>query len=100
MTITRTTTTSTAVSYPELGVTATSTTAEVTISYDVAGIIFNGVRVTATYTVTVGGVALTEPFRLEFAYSGSGNPLDQAETELQSYFDTLDATATESTTTS
>lgn len=95
MTITRTTSTAAAVTYPELGLTSESSTASVTARYDIARISeFDGKRATAEYTVSIGDSVLTEPFRLNFAYSGSGNPWDQAETELQSYFAKLDAETT------
>lgn len=101
MTISRTVETMAATTYTDLGITAsTGTTTTVTMDYDIASLLdFDGTRATAEFTLSVGGVALQEPFRLNFTYSGTGNPRDQAETELQSYFDRLDAAATADATT-
>mgnify|MGYP001417772818 CR=1 FL=1 len=69
--------------YPGFGA---STDSSVDVTYTVARIVlFDGTMVTAEYDVSVGSDKAVIPYRFTFKYSGSGNPLDQAEPALQSY---------------
>lgn len=42
---------------------------------------------TGVFKVQIGETYSTERFRFMFKYSGQGNPLDQAESALQAWFD-------------
>ncbi len=55
---------------------------------------FDGSHATGVFTMAVNDTYSSEPFRFMFSYSGSGNPLDQAEPALQKYFDAQDAAET------
>lgn len=55
---------------------------------------FDGKTATGVFTVSIGEETSAERFRFTFAYDGSGNPLDQAESALQAYFNTASAEPT------
>lgn len=72
----------------EFGVTTTPAETETEVSYTVSRIInFDGDSITAEYSVSIDSVPVVSPFRFTFKYSGSGNPMDQAEAALKSYLD-------------
>lgn len=72
------------VSYPDFGVTITDSEVDIPVIFEVAGLdSFDGTTVGALFKVTVDGVIGTTPYRHSFLYSGSGNPLDEAEPALK-----------------
>ena len=72
--------------YPGFGASTAAADSSVDVTYTVARIVlFDGTMVTAEYDVSVGSDKAVIPYRFTFKYSGSGNPLDQAEPALQSY---------------
>ena len=63
---------------------------EVELTYAVLRIVsFDNNMVTAEYSVAMNGVASTETILRMFAYSGSGNPIDQAEDQLRAWLSEL-----------
>ncbi|HBX8038498.1 TPA: hypothetical protein MIH20_05645 [Klebsiella pneumoniae] len=56
----------------------------VDVTYTVESInSFDGVNVTAMYAIEIGGEKSPYPHAFTFKYSGSGNPLDEAEPALK-----------------
>ena len=74
-------------SYSSLfGISSDSGDKNVDVTYSVSKIIsFDGNMVTAEFDVSIGGYSTSQPYRFSFPYSGSGNPMDQAEDKLSSY---------------
>lgn len=71
-------------SYPDFGATITEADIDVPVTFDAVGLdSFDGVTVGALFKVTIDGVVGTMPYRFSFQYSGSGNPLDEAEPALK-----------------
>lgn len=63
---------------------------EVELTYSVLRIMsFDNNMVTAEYSVAMNGVASSETIMRMFAYSGSGNPIDQAEDQLRAWLSEL-----------
>lgn len=84
MSVTLTQTLTKEINYPDLGVTVPGGSEIVDVIYTAESInSFDGVNVTALYAVEIGGEK--SPFRhaFTFKYSGSGNPLDEAEPALK-----------------
>ncbi len=80
--------------YDELGLSVPNNSTEVALTYTVARIVdFDGSRVTAEFTVSIAEGTSLVPFRLNFGYSGEGNPMEQAEPALSAYFAAQDAAA-------
>lgn len=72
------------ISYPDLGVTVPGGSETVDVTYTAESInSFDGVNVTALYGVEIGGEKSPYPHAFTFKYSGSGNPLDEAEPALK-----------------
>lgn len=61
---------------------------------------FDGKSATGIFNLSIAGVSSSEHYRFTFDYSGTGNPLDQAEPALQAYFTALDEKIAEVTQTS
>ncbi|HDT5164085.1 TPA: hypothetical protein QHS25_004913, partial [Klebsiella quasipneumoniae subsp. similipneumoniae] len=72
------------INYPDLGVTVPGGSETVEVTYTAESInSFDGVNVTALYAVEIGGEKSPYPHAFTFKYSGSGNPLDEAEPALK-----------------
>lgn len=72
------------INYPDLGVTIPGGTETVDVTYTAESInAFDGVNVTALYSVEIGGEKSPYPHAFTFKYSGTGNPLDEAEESLK-----------------
>lgn len=70
--------------YGDLGSVTDSTATSVDVTYEVARLVdFDGENATAEFTVSVGNVNTGQTTRLLYQYSGTGNPLDQAEEALK-----------------
>lgn len=83
MSVTITQTLTKEINYPDLGVTVPGGSETVDVTYTAESInAFDGVNVTAIYAVEIGGEKSPYPHAFTFKYSGSGNPLDEAESAL------------------
>ena len=72
--------------YAGLGIAVSGDTQSLSVTYSLSKITsFDGNMITAEFTQSINNIALSEPYIFMFKYSGSGNPLDQAEPALQSY---------------
>ena len=72
------------INYPDLGGTVPGGSEIVDVTYTAESInAFDGVNVTAMYAVEIGGEKSPYPHAFTFKYSGSGNPLDEAEPALE-----------------
>ncbi|MDU6380751.1 MAG: hypothetical protein E6558_11375 [Klebsiella pneumoniae] len=72
------------ISYPDLGVTVPDGAESVDVTYTAESInSFDGTNVTALYAIEIGGKKSPYPHAFTFRYSGSGNPLDEAEPALK-----------------
>ncbi len=81
------------------GVAVSNNTLDTDVSYTIRSVDnFNGTTATGIFVREVNGIAYSEPFRFIFKYSGSGNPLEQAEPALQKYFEAQDAAASDANT--
>ena len=66
----------------------------INVSFDIDNIsYFNGSDVVANFRQTISGDKLDGLYSFQFAYSGSGNPIDQAEEKLKEYFTKLGYTS-------
>ncbi|HHO0366152.1 TPA: hypothetical protein ACRR7A_005232 [Klebsiella quasipneumoniae] len=71
------------IEYPTLGVAIADGQETVAVNYTVMNISnFDGENVTARFQVEIGGIQGRFPHEFTFKYSGSGNPLDEAESAL------------------
>lgn len=71
------------INYPDLGVTVPGGSETVEVTYTAESInSFDGIDVTALFAVEIGGEKSPYPHAFTFKYSGSGNPLDEAESAL------------------
>lgn len=71
------------INYPSLGVTSPGGNEVIDVTYSVTSIKnFDGDTVTAAFSVDIGGYQSRFPYEFTFKYSGSGNPLDEAESAL------------------
>ncbi|CAM3691358.1 hypothetical protein SB5544_01100 [Klebsiella variicola] len=69
--------------YPGLRLTVPGGTESVDVTYTATGISnFDGTNVTALFSVAVGNEKSPFDYSFTFQYSGSGNPLDEAEPAL------------------
>lgn len=83
MSFTISTTTDERVCYPKLEVTLPSTVATIEVTYEVTGLTgLSGTTATAQYFATVNGTR-SSVLSFTFEYSGTGNPIDEAEAALQ-----------------
>jgi hypothetical protein len=83
MSVTITQTLTKEINYPDLGVTVPGGSETVDVTYTAESInAFDGVNVTAMYAVEISGEKSPYPHAFTFKYSGSGNPLDEAESAL------------------
>lgn len=72
------------ITYPGLRLTVPGGTESVDVTYTATGISnFDGTNVTALFSVTVGNEKGPFDYSFTFLYSGSGNPLDEAEPALK-----------------
>lgn len=62
---------------------------EIDVVYSIISVSLNQNAATASYTAMING-ATSDLIKFSFEYSGSGNPLVEAETALQSYFESKD----------
>lgn len=65
------------------GVVVNTTTENVEIEYQIEGVYVNGFQGTAEYSRTISGVKSQDFTILNFEYSGSGDPIKQAEDYLK-----------------
>jgi len=78
------------VTYEEVNITLDGEPKEVDITYKVNRIsAFDGNMVTAEFIVSMNGIPSQQTMQRMFAYSGEGNPLDQAEDQLKAWVVTL-----------
>ncbi|HBS5145591.1 hypothetical protein PU662_04855 [Klebsiella pneumoniae] len=71
------------ITYPGLRLTVQGGTESVDVTYTATGISnFDGTNVTALFSVAVGTEKSPFDYLFTFQYSGSGNPLDEAEPAL------------------
>lgn len=71
------------ITYPGLRLTVQGGTESVNVTYTATGISnFDGTNVTALFSVAVGNERSPFDYSFTFQYSGSGNPLDEAEPAL------------------
>lgn len=78
----------TTTSYDDFGVSVEGELAITDVTYTIERIDnFDGVLATGVFRVQIGETYSTERFRFMFKYSGQGNPLEQAESALQVWFD-------------
>ena len=78
----------TATQYGDYGLTAGAVEQSQEVSYTVRRIEdFDNKMATAVFTVEIGGVAVAEPYRFMFTYSGEGNPFEQAEPALKAFLE-------------
>ena len=69
--------------YPALGISVSGGMEAVAVTYTVTSIRdFDGDSVTALFSVEINGEQSRFPHEFTFKYSGSGNPLDEAEAAL------------------
>ncbi|EPY5534689.1 MULTISPECIES: hypothetical protein [Klebsiella pneumoniae complex] len=72
------------ITYPGLRLTVQGGTESVNVTYTATGISnFDGTNVTALFSVAVGNEKSPFDYSFTFQYSGSGNPLDEAEPALK-----------------
>jgi hypothetical protein len=72
------------ITYPGLRLTVPGGTESVDVTYTATGISnFDGTNVTALFSVAVGNEKSPFDYPFTFQYSGSGNPLDEAEPALK-----------------
>ena len=72
--------------YAGLGIAVSGDTQSLSVTYSLSKITsFDGSMVTAEFVQSINNIDLSEPYRFMFKYSGSGNPLDQAEPALKAY---------------
>ncbi len=72
------------ITYPGLRLTVSGGTESVDVTYTATGISnFDGTNVTALFSVVVGNEKSPFDYSFTFQYSGSGNPLDEAEPALK-----------------
>lgn len=72
------------ITYPGLRLTVPGGTETVNVTYTATGISnFDGTNVTALFSVAVGNEKSPFDYSFTFQYSGSGNPLDEAEPALK-----------------
>ncbi|HGW4305862.1 TPA: hypothetical protein ACNIEN_001957 [Klebsiella pneumoniae] len=72
------------ITYPGLRLTVQGGTESVNVTYTATGISnFDGTNVTALFSVAVGNEKSPFDYSFTFQYSGSGNPLDEAEPVLK-----------------
>lgn len=72
------------ITYPGLRLTVPGGTEVVDVTYTATGISdFDGINVTALFSVGVGNEKSPFDYAFTFQYSGSGNPLDEAEPALK-----------------
>ncbi|HCM6519001.1 TPA: hypothetical protein N3459_005718, partial [Klebsiella pneumoniae] len=70
--------------YPGLRLTVPGGTESVNVTYTATGISnFDGTNITALFSVAVGDEKSPFDYAFTFQYSGSGNPLDEAEPALK-----------------
>ncbi|AEY69606.1 hypothetical protein PEp14_00017 [Erwinia phage PEp14] len=80
--------------YPDYGMSTENEPKVHEVSYTARGLEdFDGHLATAVFSVKIGDVAISEPYRLRFTYSGEGNPLDQAEPALEAFLAKQEAAA-------
>jgi len=78
------------VTYEEPGITIDGDATVVELTYEFSRITsFDNNMVTAEYTISMNGVSSGQTISRMFAYSGTGNPSDQAEPQLQAWLETL-----------
>lgn len=65
------------------GVVVSTTTENVEIEFQIEGVSVNGLSGTAEYSQSVKGIKSPSIEIFNFAYSGSGDPFEQAENELK-----------------
>ncbi|EKQ6539506.1 hypothetical protein P6O00_004724 [Klebsiella michiganensis] len=71
------------INYPSIGVSVSGGTQEVDVTYTVLRISnFDGINVAAAFSAEINGEKSRFPLEFTFKYSGSGNPLDEAESAL------------------
>ena len=76
----------TSTQYDNLGVIAATEATSVDVTYTVVNVdSITSSEATAYFDVSIGGNKTNKRFALRFSYSGSGNPLDQAESALKTY---------------
>lgn len=76
--------------YGDMGSVTDSAVTSVDVTYEASRLIdFDGTNATAEFNVSIGGVYTGRAIRLLYKYSGSGNPLDQAEAALQTSLTTI-----------
>ncbi|WP_312926627.1 hypothetical protein, partial [Pseudescherichia sp.] len=74
----------------ETGITIDGDATVVELTYTFSRITsFDNNMVTAEYTISMNGVSSGQTISRMFAYSGTGNPSDQAEPQLQAWLETL-----------
>ncbi|MGR5890727.1 hypothetical protein [Raoultella planticola] len=72
------------ITYPGLRLTVQGGTELVNVTYTATGISnFDGTNITALFSVAVGDEKSPFDYAFTFKYSGSGNPLDEAEPALK-----------------
>lgn len=75
------------IGFPDKGITVQIGEVEKDVTYTAKRVInFDGDTVTCEYDIEIDGAVSEEKYRLTFKYSGSGNPLEQADSELQNFF--------------
>jgi len=78
----------TTTSYDNFGVSVEGLLATTDVTYTIERIDnFDGNLATGVFRVQIDETYSTERFRFMFKYSGQGNPLEQAESALQAWFD-------------
>lgn len=78
----------TTTSYDNFGVSVKGLLATTDVTYTIERIDnFDGNLATGVFRVQIGDTYSTERFRFMFKYSGQGNPLEQAESALQAWFE-------------
>ena len=72
--------------YGSLGVITDLTPASVDVTYSVNSLTsLSDQNATATFDVQIGGLPTSKRLTFQYKYTGTGNPLDQAEEALKSY---------------
>ncbi|HBW2749354.1 hypothetical protein [Klebsiella variicola] len=72
------------ITYPGLRLTVPGGAESVDVTYTATGISnFDGTNVTALFSVAIGNEKSPFDYSFTFQYSGSGNPLDEAEPALK-----------------
>lgn len=78
------------ITYEEPGITLDGDPTIVELTYTFSRITsFDNNMVTAEYTISMNGVSSGNTISRMFAYSGTGNPSEQAEPQLQAWLETL-----------